>query len=118
MATELESHGILPTQMPLLGVLAAMPGASMAEVSKAMGMDRTTLVRNLRPLERDGLIEASGKGRGGKVSLSLTAKGKTAFRSLIPDWSRAQKRIVDTLGATRWAEILADLDRAVTALEN
>ena len=36
-----------------------------------LGMDRTTLVRNLRPLERDGLVKSTGHGRGNKVSLTL-----------------------------------------------
>ena len=117
MAAELEVHGILSTQMPILGVLSAMPESSMAEVSKTLGMDRTTLVRNLRPLERDGFVKASGKGRGGRVALELTPKGKTTFRNLIPDWSRAQRKIVETLGASRWAEILEDLNHVVLALE-
>jgi len=72
--SELNQHGLLPTQTPILGLLAAKTNASMAEVSDWLAMDRTTLVRNLRPLERDGLIKAVGKGRGNKVSLALTAK--------------------------------------------
>lgn len=118
MAAELEPHGLLPTQTPILGILAAKPEASMAEVSEFLGMDRTTLVRNLKPLEREGLVTASGKGRGGKVSLALTAKGKGAFRKLLPDWQAAQRKIVQTLGAERWSAILTDLERATGALEH
>ena len=117
MVTELGHHGLLPTQTPILGILSAMPDASMAEISEGLGMDRTTLVRNLRPLERDGLVEAKGSGRGSKVSLRLTPKGKAALGKLLPDWREAQRKVVDTLGAARWAEILADLDRAARALK-
>lgn len=113
---ELNHHGLLPTQTPILGLLAAMPDASMAEVSDWLAMDRTTLVRNLRPLERDGLVVASGKGRGNKVSLSLTTKGLDALGKFLPDWRIAQQKMIDTLGKQRWTEILRDLERAALSL--
>jgi DNA-binding MarR family transcriptional regulator len=117
MAAELGHHGLMPTQTPILGILSAIPDASMAEISEGLGMDRTTLLRNLRPLERDGLVEATGKGRGGRVSLRLTPKGEAALGKLLPDWREAQRKVLDTLGAARWAEILVDLDRAAHALK-
>ena len=113
---ELGRHGLLPTQTPILGLLAAKPQATMAEVSDWLGMDRTTLVRNLRPLERDGLIKATGKGRGHKVSLSLTPKGRKTLQNFLPDWQLAQQKVIRTLGPERWSEILRDLERAALAL--
>ncbi len=88
----------------------------MAELSDWLGMDRTTLVRNLRPLERDGLVKSTGKGRGNKVSLALTAKGRTALQKFLPDWQVAQQKVIRTLGKERWTEILRDLERAALAL--
>jgi DNA-binding MarR family transcriptional regulator len=114
---ELNHHGLLPTQTPILGLLAAMPEASMAEVSEWLAMDRTTLVRNLRPLERDGLVIASGKGRGNKVSLSLTTKGRDTLEKFLPDWRTAQQKVINTLGKQRWTEILRDLERAALSLD-
>src|SRR5580765_5684402 len=65
---ELRRHGIRPTQTPILAALKAKPAWSMEELSDWLGMERTTLVRNLRPLERDGLLQITGAGRGGHVS--------------------------------------------------
>ena len=113
---ELHQHGLLPTQTPILGLLAARPEASMAEVSDWLAMDRTTLVRNLRPLERDGLVRATGKGRGRKVSLALTPKGFKTLEKFLPDWRVAQQKVIRTLGQARWTEILRDLERAALAL--
>jgi DNA-binding MarR family transcriptional regulator len=113
---ELRQHGLLPTQTPILALLAAKPEASMAEVSEWLAMDRTTLVRNLRPLERDGLVKSSAKGRGNKVSLSLTTKGHQTLGRLLPDWQVAQAKIIKTLGKERWTEILHDLERAALAV--
>lgn len=113
---ELGQHGLLPTQTPILGLLAAKPEATMAEVSDWLCMDRTTLVRNLRPLEREGLVKANGKGRGHKVSLTLTSKGRAALQTFLPDWQVTQQKVIKTLGQERWTEILRDLERAALAL--
>ena len=90
----------------------------MADLSDWLGMDRTTLVRNLGPLKRDGLVRATGQGRGNKVSLALTPKGHSALEKFIPDWRVAQQNIVKTLGAKRWTQILQDLERAALAVNN
>src|SRR5688572_2217905 len=73
---ELRRHRIRPTQGTILLALNARDNWSMAELSDWLGMDRTTLLRNLRPLERDRLAQAVGGGRGGMVELSITAKGQ------------------------------------------
>jgi DNA-binding MarR family transcriptional regulator len=113
---ELRRHGLRPTQTPILAALAARSAWSMAELSDWLGLERTTLVRNLRPLERDGFVALSGTGRGGRVSVSITAKGRKNFQKTLPAWRAAQESVVNTLGAQRWSSILSDLDRAARAL--
>src|SRR5438552_2219326 len=61
---EMRRHGIRPTQGSILEALQAKDSWTMAELSDWLGMDRTTLVRNLRPLQRDGLVKVGGGGRG------------------------------------------------------
>ena len=88
----------------------------MAELSDWLGMDRTTLVRNLRPLQRDGLVKAAGSGRGGRVELSITSKGRKKIDECMPAWRSAQSAAVRTLGQQRWSSILSDLESAALAL--
>ena len=114
--SQLRHHGLLPTQTPILAALAVQPTADMAGLSDWLGMDRTTLVRVLRPLERDGLIRVTGRGRGRKVELSITPKGRAALKKFVPDWRKAQRKVVETLGEDRWSAILSDLERASLAL--
>src|SRR2546430_8846959 len=61
---EMRRHGIRPTQGSILAVLMAKESWKMAELSDRLGMDRTKLVRNLRPLQRDGLVPAACGGPG------------------------------------------------------
>lgn len=88
----------------------------MADLSEWLGMDRTTLVRNLGPLERDELIQSSGRGRGGRVELSITQKGRDKIDEATPAWREAQKKVIGVLGEERWASVLNDLETAASAL--
>src|SRR3954470_4379736 len=73
---EMRRHGIRPTQGTILASLNARESWNMADLSDWLGMDRTTLVRNLRPLQRNGLVQALGGGRGNLVELVITSKGR------------------------------------------
>jgi len=116
--SEMRRHGIRPTQGSILASLQAKNGWNMAELSDWLRMDRTTLVRNLRPLQRDGLVKISGGGRGNRVELAITAKGRKQIEKLTPAWKSAQSAMVKTLGEKRWSTILSDLETAALALNN
>jgi DNA-binding MarR family transcriptional regulator len=113
---EMRRHGIRPTQGTVLAVLRAKDSWNMAELSDRLGMDRTTLVRNLRPLQREGLVQASGGGRGNRVELTITTKGRKQIEKLTPAWKSAQSAVVKTLGEKRWSTILSELETAALAL--
>ena len=113
---ELRRHGIRPTQTPILLALKARDSWNMAELSDWLGMERTTLVRNLRPLQRNGLVQAVGGGHGGRVEVEITAEGRKQIEKFMPAWRSAQNAVVKTLGEQRWSAILSDLETAALAL--
>lgn len=113
---EMRRHGIRPTQGSILASLNSKDSWNMAELSDWLGMERTTLVRNLRPLQRDGFVEAAGGGRGNRVELTITTKGRKQIEKLTPAWKSAQSAVVKTLGEKRWSAILSDLETAALAL--
>src|SRR6266540_122975 len=113
---EMRRHGIRPTQGSILLSLNTRVSWTMAELSDWLGMDRTTLVRNLRPLQRDGFVKAVGGGRGNRVELTITTKGRKQLEKLTPAWKSAQCAVVKTLGEKRWSAILSDLETAALAL--
>jgi DNA-binding MarR family transcriptional regulator len=113
---EMRRHGIRPTQGSILESLKTKDSWHMAELSDWLGMERTTLVRNLRPLQRDGLVQINGGGRGRLVELAITAKGRKQIEKLAPAWKSAQRAAVKTLGEKRWSAILSDLETAALAL--
>lgn len=114
---ELRRHGIRTTQTPILTALAAKSDWTMEQLSDWLGMDRTTLVRNLKPLGREGFLKIDGGGRGTRVGLSLTSKGKKELEKVQSAWSSAQKAMIKTLGEERWSAILTDLGKATSDLK-
>lgn len=114
---ELRRHGIRATQSAILLALKAKESWSMADLSEALGIERTTLLRNLRPLQRDGLATAESGGRGGRLELAITAKGRKQIEKIMPAWRAAQSAAVKTLGEQRWSTILTDLETAAQAIK-
>jgi DNA-binding MarR family transcriptional regulator len=116
--TEMRRHGIRSTQGTLLSALYSAGSSTMADMSELLGMERTTLLRNLRPLQREGLISIEGRGHGGPVEIALTMAGRQQVEKLAPAWEAAQRTAVQILGEERWTELIRDLDKVATALKN
>src|SRR5438270_611200 len=72
----LASAGLTVTQYAILVNIARAGTIHRTQLAAQLGMERTTLTRNLQPLERDGLVtQKPGKDRR-ELMLSLTAAGR------------------------------------------
>src|SRR5215467_9334571 len=112
----LKPSGLLATQYMVLVAVQKEHPATIGQLAEAMVMDRTTLTRNLRPLQKSGLI-VSGKGEDQRTHvISLTLKGKTAVEKTFPLWRKVQTHVATTLGPKRLAHLLSDLKEAVALL--
>lgn len=98
----LRPSGLKGPQFSLLVSLSADPGLSATDLAERMGIDRTTLVRNLDLLERDGLIKTETDGRARRKT--LTRKGDGVLAEALPLWRAAQDSLIDKLGASTWAD--------------
>jgi DNA-binding MarR family transcriptional regulator len=115
--SEVRRGDLRPTQTPILRALQAKTEWSMADLSEWLGMERTTLLRNLRPLQRDGLVRVKGGGRGSHVTLEITNKGRKVVAKMHPEWLSAQGKVVATLGKERWSTIMSELAEVATKLK-
>ena len=74
----------------------------MSELGSAMVMDRTSLVRAIKPLSRDGFIESAPSEKASrKMCLSLSKKGRQKYLEAYPCWAAAQKEFESSVGAER-----------------
>jgi DNA-binding MarR family transcriptional regulator len=106
--------GIRSTQYSILSKLARMDAPTVNALAEQMVMDRTTLGRNILPLERDGLIEIR-RGREDRRSreLRLTRVGAARLRQATAAWEKAQRQFEKTFGGKRAADMRTLLQSAV-----
>ena len=109
--------GLTITQFGLLGHLRSYPGIGIGALAETLLMDPTTLTRNLKPLERRGLIRMEPDPRDRRARrLDLTVAGLTAFRAGRPLWAEAQRHVAAMLGQPDVGAINATLDRMLDQL--
>jgi DNA-binding MarR family transcriptional regulator len=111
----LRPAGLRATQLSVLVAIASDGAMSITALAKFMGMDRSTLTRNLRPLEDQKLIMVGQEGWHRSRTLEITKQGRTRLRQAMPLWERAQEALKAELGDTNWAgmhDCLDDLIRA------
>ena len=112
------SCGISIGQFGLLATIAGMEAASISTIADTMKMDRTTLTRNLTPLQRIGYVVTEPGSDGRSRSLRLTASGKKAFTAAMSKWRAAQIDFEKQLGTSRVKQLNADLDGLLKKLPN
>jgi len=93
----LKPAGLKGTQFTLLNTIFMNPAANIGQLADILGLDRTTLNRNLKPLERKGLIR-SGSGKDPRTrTLKLTNEGTTILQNALPYWLEAQSGVMETV---------------------
>lgn len=102
--------GLRATQLPLLVKLALADALPLTGLATDLVMDRTTLTRNLKPLEQQGLITTS-EGIDRRIRLiHLTDQGRQALTLAFPLWQQAQEQVKNLLGSEQWQALFQTLD--------
>lgn len=113
----LESYGLTITQFGLLSQLTRFDGIAIGELADKLVMDPTTLTRNLRPLEKRGLVVFAPDPRDKRSRcLHLTAKGRDAYLEAKPGWRNAQAQVEATFGTANTQALNATLDQLLERL--
>ncbi|HEY5893919.1 MAG TPA: MarR family transcriptional regulator [Chthoniobacterales bacterium] len=85
--------GLRATQFTLLAILVQTGPMPMTQLARMLGMERTTLTRNLALLEQKGFIKLSGDDDARVRLVELTPGGKTAAGRGLVIWKRAQASV-------------------------
>jgi len=119
--SHLSEHGIEAAQFALLMMVESAADKGQAEIAQALGMDKTTLSRNLKVLRSKGWVDAEAGSDARRRHLSLTPQGRAVLTSARPGWRRAQESLRSAMSEREWAAMLSTIETitraAVTAAE-
>jgi DNA-binding MarR family transcriptional regulator len=109
----LAPFGLRTTEYSLLAKLDQHGPIALTPFSTRLGMDRSTLTRELRTLQAAGLVEiAQGQDRSQRVA-RLSEAGREALATARPAWVATQAEVAERFGGERTAALLDEL-RALT----
>ncbi|MGF6507720.1 hypothetical protein [Paraburkholderia sp. 32] len=87
----------------------------MGQLAAAMAMDRTTLTPNLKPLERDGLVEiVSSEARRAKQTI-ISPVDIVRYEEVLPLWKGVQERFESAYGSPSAARLRDSLRNVLQA---
>ena len=105
----MQASGLRGTQFTILAMLAGSEMLTISELAERLVVDRTTLTRNLGPLEKQGFVKAvSGTDRRTRT-IHLTPQGYKTLTQALPLWKKAQENISAYLGKERFHHLLKEL---------
>lgn len=113
----LRPTGLKATQFTVLATLSNRGDLPLTRLAEALVMDRTTLTRNLKPLVRKGFVRIDQDEDQRVRRIGLTDAGRNRFGEALPNWRKAQSRIVEELGRERWSGFLDDLTEMVARVQ-
>jgi DNA-binding MarR family transcriptional regulator len=107
----LAPSGLGINQFTLLGYLRSHGPMQLSRLADLLAMDRATVGHNVRPLERDGLLELVRDTKDARVKVvALTSKGGAKLDEIRPLWEAAQKTFEDIVGSDQAASIRSVMD--------
>jgi len=91
----LAPYGLTVAQFYLLSRLSILKKANITQWAEAAGLERTTMVRNARSLEKLGWLDrAEGSGK----TYALSEAGYSLFKQALPTWEGVQNEVENLLG--------------------
>lgn len=106
----LAPSGLRVTQFSVLRTLARLGPLTITRLAAEAALDRSTMGRNLDPLERRGLVRFAANEADQRERLAhLTPAGSEAIEAALPRWREAQARINALVRPAALGELAAQL---------
>lgn len=110
---QLVALNLRSTQLHLLIGIDEKKNKSLTEIAAYLVMDRTTLTRNLKPLEKAGLIEQTTLSDKRLRSYVLTKKGEQIVQQAQPFWEINNQQLQAALGVKIMATMIEQLNQII-----
>ncbi|WP_175689231.1 MarR family winged helix-turn-helix transcriptional regulator [Burkholderia anthina] len=107
----LSRAGVTPSQYSILALLRARPGLTMATLSAVLVIERTALLRALKPLVAAALVTGRIEPPCRRQTFALTAHGETRVAAAHVHWLAAQEAFERRFGPAQAARLRDELFR-------
>lgn len=97
-AETMKDAGLKSSQFSILSMLSFNGQLTITELADKMGLERTSMSRTLRPMEKDGLITISAEKEQRRRYIALTKQGASTYKRALPLWNKAQSELKQQLG--------------------
>ena len=105
----LKTVGLRNTQFTLLCFLSKESGTNIGALARDMGVDATTLNRNLEVLVRRGLVENHPAEDGRERLVALTPEGQQKYEKAVNVWREAQQLLLASIEPKDWNKMVQAL---------
>lgn len=106
----LRQMGLRATQFTILAALANKQEMRQSDLANMLGMEGTTLTRNLQPLFKKDWIRIDRDTDQRVRLISLTQIGQQIYADAKPLWLQVQTRFVNQLGQGSWLSLVEALE--------
>ncbi len=113
----LKPVGIKPGQFTVLAALLIHGQMRITELAELLEIDRTTMIRNVRLLEKKGFVQTATDDQTNYTVLILSGVGMEKLEEALPHWQKAQSQIMNYLGQDRWGGLLDNLSSTISAVK-
>jgi DNA-binding MarR family transcriptional regulator len=113
----LRATGIEAPQFALMMTLHNEGPESQAAIGRRYAIDKTTLSRNLKVLQRKGWIEASEASDRRERRFTLTAAGRKLLAAARPEWRKSQDELRSSMTPEEWDSMFRVFRMVVRAAE-
>ena len=113
---EVRALGLRVTQFGLLMVARVMEPVTLSQLSEFLGLDRTTLSRNLKPLVKRRWVRVEAGEDRRERKLSLTEEGHGLLVKAHPAWAKAQAKIAKAFGQAEMEQLVGQLRKVTAAI--
>jgi DNA-binding MarR family transcriptional regulator len=111
----LRGAGVEAPQFALLMTLEKQGATSQAALGRRYAIDKTTISRNLKLLERNGWVAASKAEDGRERRFTLTPAGRKRLAAARPKWKQAQEQLRSSMTASQWAAMFRTFTTVASA---
>jgi DNA-binding MarR family transcriptional regulator len=107
----LAGHGITLAQFSLLRTLRRHGPISLTDLAARMELDRSTIGRNIRVVEKAGWVQPATTGDQRETAIEISPAGLRLLEETEPDWTMTQQRVEAKLGTSGVLTLLDNLAR-------